>query len=81
MPVDRDTRRYFFDVVSAGHTVRDNIGATCQSVDEALAEAAAAADEYAAECFRRGEKLGLDQIVVRDAFNREIGRIDLRDIH
>jgi hypothetical protein len=81
MPNYRNTRRFYFDVVSAGHVVRDMIGVACESVEEALAEAATAADEYAAECFRRGEKLGLEEIVVRDPQNREVGRINLRDLH
>jgi hypothetical protein len=80
MPTYR-TRRFYFDIVCAGHVVRDMIGVACESVEEALAEAATAADEYAAECFRRGEKLGLEEIVVRDPQNREVGRIDLRDLH
>ena len=81
MPFFRNTRRFYFDVVSQGHVVRDRIGVVCVSADEALAEAASAADEFAAECFRRGERLDLDQIVVRDAYDREVGRIDLRAIH
>ena len=81
MPFFRNTRRFYFDVVAQGHVVRDRIGVACVSADEALAEAASAADEFAAECFRRGERLDLDQIIVRDAYDREVGRIDLRAIH
>jgi len=81
MPVYRNTRRYYFDIVCAGRVVRDLIGVVCESAEEALAEAATAADEYAAECFRRCEKLGLEEIVVRDGHKGEVGRIDLRDLH
>jgi hypothetical protein len=72
---------HYFDIRCGAQTHRDEKGVDAAGATEAIKQAAEAASDFLKERFVRGQKVEIDEIIIRNQYGEEVARVNIRALN